>query len=400
LLPLLIVTALLGGPVSASSRQGAPQAPAGDTQALQMSNGEFAGRLLAKLSQPTSTVAVSPFSVSQALAMALAGARGETAAQIASTLGTQLPAPRFLSAFNDLDHRLARDRGAATLQVANALYGQRGQRFRRPFLDALALYFGAAMRTVDFGSHPNAARLAINRWVSEHTSAKIPQLLSQQDVTKITVFVLVNAVYLKAKWLSPFLAADTTAAAFHTPGGVLRVPTMHQQAEFPYVRGSGYRALELPYRHSRLALDVLLPNPGRLPDLLGSLANTGPLPLLSGLASAQIQLALPKLKLRTHTELAPVLSALGMPLAFTPQADLSGIAGRPGDLEIGAAVHEAYIRVDEAGTEAAAATGLVGVPSAGVGGPIIDFSVNRPFVFVLRDTASGAVLFTGLVSRP
>jgi serpin B len=230
-LPLLIVTALLGGPVSASSRQGAPQAPVGDTHALEMSNGEFAGRLLAKLAQPTSTIAASPFSVSQALAMALAGARGDTAAQIASTLGNQLPAPRFLSAFSALDHRLARDRGAATLQVANALFGQRGQRFRRPFLDALGLYFGAAMRTVDFRSHPNSARQAINRWVSDHTSGKIPQLLSQQDVTDITVFVLVNAVYLKAKWLSPFLAADTTTAAFHTPGGVVRVPTMHQGAE-------------------------------------------------------------------------------------------------------------------------------------------------------------------------
>jgi serpin B len=219
-------------------------------------------------------------------------------------------------------------------------------------------------------------------------------------VDSTTLLVLVNAVYLKAKWLSPFLAADTSPAQFHTPGGVVKVPTMHQRAQFPYLRGSGYRALELPYLHSRLALDLLLPDPGRLPSLIKRMSQQGPLQLVQGLAPQEVGLALPKLKLTTHAELHPALSALGMPLAFTNQADLSGIAGRPGDLMIQAVVHAAYVNVDEAGTEAAAATGVVVVPTAVVGGPIINFTVDRPFVFVLRDTRSGAVLFTGVVSRP
>ena len=176
---------------------------------------------------------------------------------------------------------------------------------------------------------------------------------------------------------------------------------MHQTGTFGYKRADGYQALELRYRGGRLAFDILLPSPGGLQPMLSSLASRGPLALLAGLRQTQVAVALPKFRLRTHFELSDPLQKLGMRLAFEPgSADLSGIAGKPGDLYIKAVVHEAYLSVDEAGTEAAAATGVTVVGTAVPAPPPVDFVVDRPFVFVLRDTRTGAVLFTGVVSRP
>jgi serpin B len=174
---------------------------------------------------------------------------------------------------------------------------------------------------------------------------------------------------------------------------------MHQTAAFGYRRGPGYRALELPYSGGRFAFDVLLPDPGQLRSLLGQIARVGPLELLHGLRPELVRLALPKLQLHTRFDLADELKTLGMPLAVTPGgSDLSGISGRRGDLYLKAVAHEAYLRVDEQGTEAAAATaGVVSTVSAQLA---MTFDVNRPFVFVIRDVKTGAIPFIGMVSRP
>jgi serpin B len=187
------------------------------------------------------------------------------------------------------------------------------------------------MRIVDFQTAADAARAAINTWVSERTHGRISKLLGPGDVDPSTRLVLVNAVYLKAKWLLAFDKQATFPAVFHSPGGAVEVATMHQTGTFGYLRGAGYRALELPYRGGRLAFDILLPNRGQLQLLLSSLTSKGPLRLLRGLRPQRVQLALPKFRLRTRFELADALETLGMPLAFEPgRADLSAIAGQPG----------------------------------------------------------------------
>ena len=321
---------------------------------------------------------------------------------MARALGFRLPPARLHAAFNALDQALGAVNGAAvTLSVANALYGQRGTRFREGFLGVLARDYGAGMGIVDFEHAADAAIAAINAWVSDRTRGKIPRLLGRGDVDQLTRLVLVNAVYLNAKWQAPFQKHATSPAPFHAPDGTVQVPTMHQTATFGYLRGRGYRALELPYRGGRLAFDVLLPDRGRLPALVRRLAGGDPLDAVRGLRPQRVQLALPKLLLRTRFELADALKALGMALAFDlNRADLSGIAGRPGDLYIKAVVHEVYVRVDEAGTEAAAATGgVVNATSAPAPAAIV-FDVDRPFVFLIQDRTSGAVLFLGTVSSP
>jgi serpin B len=396
------VTASRTTPVRATAPRATPSVSRADAAALRDGNSLFAGRILADMARTQPNLALSPASISQALSMAFAGARGATAAQIAAALEFTLPAGRLGAAFNAADRSLANVDGPdTTLDVANALYGQSGQRFRQPFLDVLASDYGAGLRTADFEHATDAARAAINAWVSAQTRGKIPALLGPGDLDPLTKLVLVNAVYLKAKWLEPFAHQDTFPAAFHAPGATEQVPTMHQTGTFGYKQAAGYQALELRYRGGRLAFDILLPSSGGIQPVLSSLARQGPLALLAGVRPTQMAVALPRFRLRTHFELSDPLHTLGMRLAFRPgRADLSGIAGRPGDLYIKAVVHEAYLNVDEAGTEAAAATGVTVVGTAVPAPPPVDFVVDRPFVFVLRDTRTGAVLFTGVVSRP
>jgi serpin B len=374
--------------------------PAGDAARLRAGNARFAGRLLDLLARTRPTVMFSPFSLSEALAMTSAGARRQTATQIAAALDFGLPPARLHAAFNAADQALRAASGPGTsLDIANALYGQQGMSFHHAFLGVLARDYGAGMRIVNFAGATEAARGAINHWVSTQTHGKIPQLLAPGEVDQLTRLVLTNAVYLHATWRSPFSKQNTGPAPFHAPNGTISVPTMHQTAVLEYRRGAGYQALELPYRGGRLAFDILLPDHGQLPSLLGRLTTVGPLALIGGLASRDVTVALPKLKLRTGLQLADALAALGMPRAFIPgQADLSGIAGPPGALYIKQVVHQADLNVDEQGTTAAAATGVVVNITAAQAA--IPFGVDRPFVFVLRDIKTGAILFTGTVSRP
>jgi serine protease inhibitor len=390
-----------GGEVHANLARAPAAFSPTDAAALAAGNATFAGRMLELLSSGQPTFAFSPFSISSALAMTYAGARAQTATQISGALDFRLAPNSLERAFNALGLSLATvNRPGATLAIANALYGQRDLAFRKAFLATLARYYGAGMRTVDFEHAAETARLEINAWVSQQTHGKIPHLLAPGQVNDLTRLALVNAVYLNAKWESPFLRSATAPAPFHAPSGTVNVPTMNQTSFFPYRRATGYSVLELPYRGGRLEFDVLLPDPGKLPGLLQKL-RAGALPAaVSGLQSRHVELSLPKLQLRTQFQLSSALAALGMPVAFSDRADFSGIAGRPGELRISSVVHEAYIRVDEAGTEAAAAT-AVGIATSAAPGPgLIRFDVDRPFVFVLRDTATNAILFAGTVSRP
>jgi serpin B len=382
---------------AAASRAG-PSARAGDIRELTTGNARFAARLLEVLARSEERVALSPFSISEALAMTLAGARGETASEIAGALEFHLPPARLHDAFNTLEQALDALNGpGVTLSVANALYGQRDEEFRDAFLAQLARDYGAGIRIVDFEHATEEACTAINTWISDRTHGKITELLDRCDLDKDTRLVLVSAVYLNAKWTLPFDQRATRLAPFHAPDGTIEVPTMHQTATFGYLRGRDYEALEMLYQGDRLAFDILLPNPDKMRALIDRLADVGPIDLVQGLQPQRLRLALPKLQLRVRLKLDDALTTVGMPRAFIPfTADLSGIAREPGELYVKTIVHETYLIADEAGTEAAAATGVVvnrvSLPPA--------FIVDRPFVFLLRDTGTDAVLFLGIVSRP
>jgi serpin B len=387
---------------SMSSRLAPPTQAQG--AALTAGDARFAGRLLRLLARGGGNVVVSPFSLTEALAMLYAGARGSTRAQIARALDFRLAPAPLASALHAAGRELASaSTPGETLRIAAALFAQRGLPVRRSFLAALARYYAAGVWLLDFQRSPQAAAAAINRWASRRTDGLIPNLLGAQDLDPQTRLVLTDAVYLHARWLEPFRPAATAPAPFQSPGGSVRVAMMHESAQLAYRRGAGYRALELPYRGGRLALDVLLPARGRAGSLLARLATRGPGPLLAGMRRRLVALSLPRISLRYRADLAPALAALGMPLAFDPLgADLSGIAGRPHQLYLKAVAHEAYLRLDEAGTTAAAASAaVVNLSSLAVSSPqALPFDVDRPFVLVLRDLDTGAILFAAAVNRP
>jgi len=342
----------------------------------------------------------SPHSVHQALAMVAAGARGETAAELQAAL--RLRAEDHHPAQNALDQALAsRSGGGAerfTLEVANAVWAQDGFPFEDAFLDLLATQYGAALRAVDFGQR-DAAAAAINAWVADRTDDMIPKLVDP-SLLESARLVLTNAVYFDAAWAHPFEPEATDDGPFHRLGGEeVEAALMRQDAFVGYAEGDGWQAIEKPYAGGEVAMAVVLPEEGRFREVEGGL--TGPRldAILAALQRRQVALTLPKFETRSRLDLEPPLKAVGLERAFDPdRADLTGISSEP--LFVGAVVHEAVCRVDEEGTEAAAATAVsVDVAAAPADEPVV-FRADRPFLFLIRDVETGAVLFLGRILDP
>ncbi len=347
----------------------------------------------------------SPFSIATALAMAYAGARGETATQMASVLHlTQDPAA-LASAFGALltDLNAAGQAGGYTLSVADALWAQQGFPFVAEYLNLLQSNYQGGLNQVDFNNATEAARQEINDWVSQQTNGKITDLFPPGSLKPETVLALTNAIYMNAKWSVPFEAGRTSDASFTlASGGQVSAPTMHNTDTFRYMQRDGFQVLELPYGDGRLAMDILLPtgNDG----LSGLDVNRLPADLngwFSGLSEQEVAVSLPKFKLTSGFGLVDALSALGMTDAFTRGvADFTGIG--PNGLYIDAAMHKAFIAVDESSTEAAATTGIGVVALCQFVPPIdpIVFNADHPFLFMIRDTKTGSLLFTGQIEDP
>ena len=394
-------------------------------QAAAVAEDTFGVELYRRLGADQQNLVFSPASIAAALQMALMGARGRTAAQLAAALRLSTSDPveaaqdgllllsAAITAGQDAQRGqdpAQRGQGATrdpvVLRAPSSLWVQSGlplePGFTRPLQDMAA----AMVREADFQGAPEQARAAINDLIAEQTAGKITNLLGQGAVTAATRLVLANAVYLKAPWAAPFTASATRDAPFHPEAdgagaaGPITVPMMHRTADLPYRRGDGYQAVLLPYRNSSLAMAVVLPD-GPLSGLAAQLGDgPGLSPLLAGAGRQSVALALPKFRQRTSAGLIPVLRDLGVQDAFTDAADFSGITTAE-QLLISAVVHQAYIDVDEQGTEAAAATAIAMRPMALRRGPEpIPLTVDRPFLFAILDTATGLPLFLGQVTRP
>jgi serpin B len=354
---------------------------------------------------PTGNIVLSPASIAIALSMAGGGAVGLTLDEMLATLEASDPTTLHSSmnaltaALDELDTAAADGDadGGVTLSIANSLWGQQDLAFQPTFLDLLATQYGAGMELVDFRNSPEAARVAINDWVSDETEERIPELLGEGVISEATRLVLVNAIYLLAPWARTFSADNTVDAPFTTAAGeMVQVPSMQQSALFPYAAGDGWQAVELPYENSSLAMLIFVPEPGNLGLFEEIFLVTDATQYLQ---SRQVQLQLPKFDIESKFSLADQLSALGMPTAFTDAADFSGITTDE-KLLISAVVHQANITVTEEGTEAAAATAVVVDATSAPTDDPVELIVDRPFVFALRDTATGAVLFLGRVGNP
>jgi len=385
------------------------EAPADDVMAVAGEDPAFGAALLAALGAGSdANLAVSPLSIRLALAMAYAGAEGETATQMAEVLGYNLPAGRLHAALNALDLAIEDRTGtfpgeggeerSIEVSISNALWGQAGFPIRQDFLDTLALDYGAGLRVLDFATTAEAARQTINDWVAGETNDRIPELIPAGVLDAQTLLVLTNTVYLLADWALPFDSQATADGAFtRLDGSTATVPLMHQLFSTDYAAGDGWQAVDLPYVGGEVSMLVVVPDEGRFEEIEGEAAGLFG-EARAALASADVQLTLPRFEFRTQASLPETLRSLGMVDAFVPgAADFTGISAE-GALFISDVIHEVFVSVNEAGTEAAAATAVV----MGRGAPpvAVELSVDRPFLFWLYDRATGSVLFMGRVLDP
>ena len=364
----------------------------------------------------------SPSSIAIALRLVLLGARGETAAQIAAALHLGRPdqaGPDLRTVLALLGDLAA---GDLTLRAPSTVWVQSGLPLEPGFTAALAAAADRAatvsLRNADFRRDAEQARQEINQVIAEQTAGRISDLLGPGVLDASTSLVLASAVYLKAAWAHPFPAGATHGAPFHPDSGIqVTVPTMRLGARLRYLRGDGFQAVGLPYAGSRLGLLIVLPDgppgadpPGADPPAGGQpgggLPGIGPDSgglgrLLARLAPRQVSLALPRFRVTSGFALRPLLAALGMPLAFSPDADFSGITTAQ-RLRIDEVAHKAYIDVNEEGTEAAAATAVIMKASARFMNtePPVEVIVDRPFLFAITDMESGLPLFLGRVTDP
>ena len=374
-------------------------------------NNKFALELYTKLQSQDGNIFFSPYSISTALAMTYAGARGRTATQMADVLcfpvGTKPAGPdpqQFAAAFGELvkDLNTRGEGGAYELSVANALWGQKGDGFLTKFLELVEEHYGGRLNEVDFVGATETARQTINAWVEKKTNDKIKNLIAKGVLDSMTRLVLTNAIYFKGNWARQFKEDRTKDAPFTlSDGQKVDAAMMNQTAKFGYMETDTLQGLELPYVDNDLSMIVLLPKElDGLSELEKSLTLENLSEWQSKLRKIEVVVSIPKFKLTSQFSLASVLKAMGMRNAFSRSANFSGMNGKR-NLAISAVIHRAYVDVNEEGTEAAAATAVaMRLTSMGPDSRPPVFRADHPFLFLIRDNQSGGILFIGRVMNP
>jgi len=362
----------------------------------------FAFDLYGRLRHQKGNLFFSPNSIDLALAMTYEGARGDTSGQMAKVLHYTLDRSELNEGFGALlrEFNGAGKKRPYELRVANALWGQTGYAFLPDYLTTTRQYYGAGLRLVDFKDDTEGARATINRWVEDQTKNKIRDLIARGVLDSTTRLVLTNAIYFKGTWQHQFDKNTTRDAPFHTSRDkdVNKVQMMHQTGHFRYLRNGDLQILEQPYKGGDLSMFVLLP---RALDGLAQLEeklNAGALDSWLGkMRPTEVRVSLPRFRMTRELSLKDMLSNMGMPLPFSGAADFSGMDGTR-NLQIAAVIHKAFVDVNEEGTEAAAATGVIMTLSAVLNEE--QFQADHPFVFLIRDNRSGSILFLGRVENP
>ncbi len=376
-------------------------------QDLREGNTEFAFDLFERLCQDAGedNVMFSPFCISSALGMAWAGARGGTEAGMAGALGFGDHQTAVHNGFSRLFGLIAREgiepgEDPITLNIANALWVDGNYPLLDSYVSLVTEYYGAEARNMDFAGDPDAQRVVINDWVEDRTMDRIKDLLGPGTVTNATRVVLTSAVYFQGNWRFQFNPELTRDGSFtKLEGEEVTVPFMSRTMHIPFYRGDGFRAIAMQYSDLQSRMIILFPDgdfnrfqqdldPAMLDEVTG------------GLAVREVAVVMPPFEFTTDYSLSPALSDMGMVDAFDPsRADFSGFTGGR-DLFITAVVHKAFVKVDETGTEAAAATGVIMATSAMPSDPPELFLLDRPFVFIIIDDLSDTVLFMGRVTDP
>lgn len=377
------------------------QAVTPEVQSIADANNKFAFELYQFLTKQPGNQFFSPISIETALAMTYAGAAGQTKADMAKVLHLGLPDGQVQDGFHTLQAILNSAPDAYQLKIANRLWGANGYAFLPAFLTTTREKYGAELAPVDFAKSEEA-RATINRWVEEQTNGKIKDLIPSGALNAMTRLVLTNAIYFKGKWDTPFSKSETKDAAFYeSKDKKSDVATMYQKNKFRYAAADGVQVLELPYTQHHLSMVILLPTEREgLEKLEKGLTAENVQKWCDSLRSQDVQAYVPKFKMSSEFTMGEVLSAMGMGSAFGGSADFTGISSSE-QVNISEVIHKAFVEVGEEGTEAAAATGVViralavQIPKE----PVV-FRADHPFVFMIRDNRTNAILFLGRVVDP
>ena len=383
----------------------------GDRAELARANNRFAVALYAQVRKEPGNLFLSPYSISTGLAMSYAGARGTTAEQMAKTLHFPFHSKRLHPAFAALRKELqGKQAKGYEIQSANALWLQQGFGLQAEFVEIAEKYYDGKVSEVDFVGGPEAARAAINEWVAKQTRDRIKALVQPDDLTPLTRLVLTNAIYFKGNWAAQFPKAATHNLPFYRKNGdSVKAPLMSQCATFRYWGDDTLQVAEFPYVGKRLAMMVVLPRSAEcLSAIEKTLTPDQIAQWLSRLEERIINVYLPRFKAKLRLELTEPLSALGMPLVFDrDQADFTGMTGTDPQkrLHIAKVLHEAFVEVNEEGTEAAGATAVAhDKDKAAVGARHAQepptFRADHPFLFLIRNTRSGSIVFVGRLTDP
>lgn len=391
---MALCLAMIGGPAGAQTDD--------DLQSLVRGNSAFALELYRELSKTNGNLFLSPYSISNVLAVAMAGARANTEEQMARVLRFELAPPRLHGAFGSLALSLRAASAESTglvLRIANGLWVQAGLGLRSGYLSLVGEYYAVVPGEYDFIDDAVGGREQINRWVRQRTDDRVAEFLPVGIPDGSTRLLLVNATYFKGQWMTPFDDSQSTIAPFWTTADLsIDVPMMVQEGRFRFMENREWRLLELPYEGGRMAMLLLLPvERGVLKQLEQALTVDVIRSLQEQTEDTSLRVIIPRFSIRSEFSLADALAALGMVDPFMAHSDFSGISESV-DLHLTDVLHSAFVDVDEEGTVAAAATGLGFSTRAFVRPPV--FRADRPFAFAIQDRESGSILFLGRVANP
>jgi len=389
-------------------RNPAPSVPSADLATLVDGNSALSFSLYDRFRKESDkNFFYSPLSISQALAMAWAGARGQTEKEMASTLHFGLDQSRLHPAMNELDLTLqsrgkgakAADGKAFRLRLSNAIWGQRGYHILQPFLDVLAQSYGAGLRVLNFKEQPDLAKDTINAWVARQTEDKIKDLID--SLSPDTRLVLTNTIYFNAAWSKVFDQLNTKDQSFNRlDGSTVTAPAMNLTDYFSYAAGPGWQAIELPYDGNELSMLLVVPDAGNFAQTEAQLCSNGVAGVVGRLKNTRTDLTLPKWKVSSKWRMKELLQTMGMVESFDgTRANFTGINGGIEPLWIAQVIHQSFISVNEQGTEAAAATAVI-MPGGSMPVTPVPLVVDRPFIYVIRDLGTGTILFAGRVTDP
>jgi serpin B len=398
-----VALAGLSGPSAAVPGNGPRPAVTGPAQGASAAEQAFALDLLHRLAPGSPNLVLSPSSIATLLAMLEPGAAGTTRSGIAEALHAgSMSVPQEAVGWHALNGALARQAGhdQVAFDTANRLWLETGFPVRSAYLDLLARDFAAGVEARDFGQDPAGSARAIDNWVADHTAGHITNLITPSDLENV-VAVMVDAIYMDAPWETPFQPSLTAPAPFHVSPATTTKVQMMSSRQTLYVPASATASLdaaELPYKGDDLSAVVLMPPLSQLGTFESRLSPAGLTAIVSGLTRQRAEIKLPKMRLKTSLRLNQVLIDMGMSLAFSREADFSPLSPRP--LQLSFVVHDAQVAVTEEGTEASAATGGGLAPTAMPAPPPISIVFDHPFLLLVRDNATGTIIFEALVTNP